>query len=329
MNVMLLAAGEGTRLRPYTLTLPKPAIPFLNIPLAAHSLSFIHDISVDKLVVNTYHLPEKIHQLFEGLNHGAKKLIFSDEKGEILGSGGGLGKARKAFQGGGDFIMMNADEIILPEQSAIMTKAVDQHKKKKNIATLLVKDHPGVGTQFGGVWVDKSNRVLGFGKNPLPGSVRAWHFIGVQILSEEVFDFIPLQGASNILYDALTQAIEQGFHVEAFPFECQWFETGNPVDFLEATSQCLEILAGKDSAAKSSLQKTLKKFGASFEIEHIAEAVVLRDPSSKIAAHAELSGFICLGKNSVLNDKCHLHNVVVHHNVSLNSSVKAQDCLIL
>ncbi|RYZ68331.1 MAG: mannose-1-phosphate guanyltransferase, partial [Proteobacteria bacterium] len=91
MNVMLLAAGEGTRLRPHTLIRPKPTIPFLNLPLAAYPLSLLEDMRVDRLVVNTFHLPTKVVDLFINLNHGARKLHFSHEINQIMGSGGGLG----------------------------------------------------------------------------------------------------------------------------------------------------------------------------------------------------------------------------------------------
>ena len=76
MNVMLLGAGEGTRLRPYTLTLPKPAIPFVTGPLAGHSLSFLGNLAINKLVVNTYHLPGEILHLFHSLRPHAKFLDF-------------------------------------------------------------------------------------------------------------------------------------------------------------------------------------------------------------------------------------------------------------
>ncbi|MNJ91199.1 glucose-1-phosphate adenylyltransferase [compost metagenome] len=329
MNVMLLAAGEGTRLRPYTLTLPKPAIPFLNVPLAAHSLSFLHGVDVDKLVVNTYHLPSKIHELFKSLPHPAKELHFSDEAGEILGSGGGLGKARSHFLGGGDFVMMNADEIILPRDSEVMKKAQAQHKKNQNIATIMVMDHPGVGTQFGGVWTDANNKVLGFGKTPLPGAVKAWHFIGVQFLSEKVFSFIPQEGPSNILYDSLVAAITQGFRVEAFPFECQWFETGNPQDFLEATQACLEILKSGQSPAKECLARTLAQYHGTSEVTSVSQADVLNNSKSLIPTSAKISGFVCLSEGAKLPASCELQNVIVGKNVVIPEGTKTQDTLIL
>lgn len=329
MNVMLLAAGEGTRLRPYTLTLPKPAIPFLNVPLAGHSLGFLHGLSVDKLVVNTYHLPQKIHELFSSLPHGARSLHFSDEVGEILGSGGGLGKARGYFKGGDDFVFMNADEIILPKDDQVLSKAISQHKKNGNIATIMVMDHPGVGTQFGGVWADASNNVLGFGKTPIAGAVKAWHFIGVQILSEKVFDFIPLEGPSNILYDSLVAAMKAGHQVQAYPFECEWFETGNPNDFLEASEHCIGILKGSESSSKKALTRVLSKYNVDPEVKNISSADVLLGRNAQVSPDAKLSGFICVGEDSEVAAGSVLCNVIIGKKTKVPSGTHVENSLLL
>lgn len=331
MNVMLLAAGEGTRLRPYTLTLPKPAIPFLTLPLATHALGFLGDSKVDKLIVNTFYLPEKIHELFHSIPHGAKELIFSDEQGEILGSGGGLGKARAHFKGGGSFIMMNADEVILPSDSSILQKALEHHANTDALATLLVMEHSGVGTQFGGVWTDAQNKVRGFGKAPINGGSKGWHFVGVQILSERVFDYIPTTGASNILYDALTLGIEKGEQVEAFPFQCSWFETGNPVDFIEASKTCFEFLAShQDNFQKKALLKRFKKFSSEeISVKARGTAQYITAASAKVDENAVVNGLVVAGKNSKVEAGSRLENVILNDNslVPANSDIK--DSLVL
>jgi Nucleoside-diphosphate-sugar pyrophosphorylase involved in lipopolysaccharide biosynthesis/translation initiation factor 2B, gamma/epsilon subunits (eIF-2Bgamma/eIF-2Bepsilon) len=328
MNVMLLAAGEGTRLRPFTNTWPKPAIPFLNIPLAVHALDFLGDISVDNLVVNTFHLPQKIHSLFQSIPSRARHLHFSDEVGEILGSAGGLGKARNHFLGGGDFLMMNADEVILPEDKNVVSKVVTAHKSSGAIATLMVKDHPGVGTQFGGVWADATGKVLGFGKTAIPGAVKAWHFVGVQILSDKVFEFIPEFGASNILYDSLTQAMAKGHEVYVFPFECQWFETGNPHDFVTATQECFEILESC-GYAQEALATRLERHRVSGKAYSIGHAQVLALKDADISGQATLSGFVTAGSDAKIPASAELHNVIVGPGVVVPEGTKAHNTLIL
>lgn len=331
MNVMLLAAGEGTRLRPYTHVMPKPAIPFLTVPLAAHSLNFLQGHTIDKLVVNTFHLPEKIHELFRSLPHGAKEMHFSDEKGEILGNGGGLGKAQSHFKGGGDFIMMNSDEVILPEHPDFLTRAMAEHKRSNALATLLVMDYPGIGTQFGGVWCKKDGKVLGFGKSAIAGAERAWHFIGVQILSEEIFSLIPTTGASNILYDAVAKGIAQGRHVQVLPITCSWFETGNPKDFFEASAQCFKFLAAKeDSYQKRFLLNTLNRFAPEgVEIQNFGSSQRVVSKLASVSKDAKLEGLITASAQAVIPDNCHLKNVVVGKKTSVPDGTEAHDILFL
>lgn len=331
MNVMLLAAGEGTRLRPFTNILPKPAMPFLTVPLAAHALGFLRELEINKLVVNTYHLPQKIHELFHSLPHGARELHFSDEKEEILGSGGGLGNARKHFVSGGDFIMMNADEVILPKDSGVLQKAVAAHKASGALATLMTINHPGVGTQFGGVWANQNNQVQGFGKSSFPGSAQAWHFVGVQILSERIFDYITPKGASNILYDALTAGIAAGDVVQVFPFECSWFETGNFKDFLEASKECIRYLSQNEfTFQKSSLQATLNRF-ASNPLKVASDDTVLRAVSAnaKIDTSADIQGVLVVGSGGSVGAGCRLHNVIVANGVAIPANTDASDTFLL
>lgn len=239
MNIMMLTAGEGTRLRPHTNHLPKPAIPFLTVPLYAYSLHFLKDIAVNQVVMNTFHLPQKLKSVVNSF-HYQSPIHFSDET-KLMGSGGGVWFARSYLQNKGDFIFMNGDEIILPSISGQLEKAIAQHKSTGAIATILVMDHSEVGTKFGGVWVDQKSQVLGFGKKQIDNSNKGYHFIGVALFSDKIFNYLPI-GESNILYDALTTAIKAGQRADVYPIQCKWFETGNEADFLTATKDCVSIL---------------------------------------------------------------------------------------
>jgi mannose-1-phosphate guanylyltransferase len=326
MNVMLLAAGEGTRLRPHTLSLPKPAIPFLNIPLAAYSLSFLGDLMIDNLVVNTFHLAEKIEALFQHLPHGAKQVCISSEKGQILDTGGGLKNAQKYFDSS-SFAMMNADEVIIPKDPNLLRKAIETHNRSGAIASLLVMDYPGVGTKFGGVWT-RGLDVLGFGKEKISGSERAWHFIGVQILSPKIFDFLPAGKPSNILYDGLTQALAQGHSVQAIPTECEWFETGNEKDFVSASVECLKHLDQKDAAGLY-LEKAIRRFGQSDEIKTFGSGKVLIGANTKIAPDLQADGYSSVGAGSSITAGSTLKNSVIGSHLQLPQNTNLENKILV
>ena len=240
MKAMILAAGEGTRLRPFTLQLPKPAIPFLGVPLAFYGLHLAREVGVNEIVVNHFHLSGEIKSLFQGLP--GYQVQFSDESEGLLGSGGGIHKARPFLENETTFLVLNGDEIILPKLEGQLKSALEHHERSNNIMTILVKDHPDVGTKFGGVWADPQNKVIQFSKTPI-ASLKGWHYTGIILFSNRIFaHFKNAVVEENILYETAAKAMQAGEKVEAYPIQCEWFETGNPTDFLTATQTCVEKL---------------------------------------------------------------------------------------
>lgn len=325
MNLMLLAAGEGTRLRPYTEICPKPAMPFLNIPLAAHVLGFVSPLPVTRFVVNTFHLPQKIHELFESLPTPVAP-TFSDEK-VLMGSGGGLKNAQKYFDSSEPIVLMNADEVILPQDQEIISKALEHHKNTNALSTLIVMKHSEAGKKFGGVWT-KGHRVLGFGKNEVEGSDSVWHFIGVQILSPRIFKYLP-EGESNILYDAVVAGLSEGETAEVYPIDCDWFETGNPQDYMEAQKACLNFLAADEMTyQKKSLQRSLDLFSIEPQTVSKTSGLLLMKSESAVI-EGQLSGFGVVGAQSIVPKDFSGKNIVVAAKTKIAEENSATDKVYL
>lgn len=323
MNVMLLTAGEGTRLRPHTNFLPKPAISFMNVPLYAYSLFFLNDIAITKAVMNTYHLPGKLKSTVRSFKH-PYPIYFSDEE-KLMGSGGGISQAQAYFQSEGDFILMNGDEVIIPKQTDVLRKAIESHKISKAVATILVMEHPEVGTKFGGVWVDDVLDVVGFGKETIAGATKGYHYIGVTIFSEKILKYIKL-GESNILYDGVTSAIKAGEHVQAIPISCKWFETGNEADFKAATYQCMDLLTQK-TIETAYLKKILAWRSPNSEFVNMNNRLILAD--KKLDFDFEfLLGYNVLGEDVSLKTGCRLKNCILGPRVKVQNAAQLENVMI-
>ena len=105
---MVLAAGLGTRMRPLTDTMPKPLVRIAGKPLIDHVLDRLADVGVEKAVVNVHHFAE---QLIGHLAQRARpRIAISDERGLLLGTGGGVRKALPEL-GEGPFFHINSDTI--------------------------------------------------------------------------------------------------------------------------------------------------------------------------------------------------------------------------
>lgn len=239
MKALILAAGVGSRLRPFTDTVPKPAIPFLGVPLIRYGVDLAIQTGVSEFVVNHHHLSEQIINLFKNSN---LKVSFSDESKQLMDSGGALHQAKALMSGQDHFFVINGDEVILPHEASALKTALEFHMQNKNLVTICVKDHPGIGEKFGGVWTDDNNDVICFSKKPVQ-NLKGWHYIGVIIFSKEIFSYFSQNlKPSNILYDTVTSAIQNQEQVKVYNVNCEWFETGNPQDFIDSTKICLEAM---------------------------------------------------------------------------------------
>lgn len=241
MNVMLLAAGLGTRFKPLTFKYPKPAIPFLNVPMGLYQFQYLKCLEIDKLIVNTFHLPEKIKNLYIHQPYYKKEIYFSDEKGQILGGAGGLKKASPLLKKNEPILLMNADEVYFAQEKNFLKKALQRHVESRNLSTVVVMAHPEAGKKFGALWADRNHIVKDISKTAKHESFKPWHCIGPIFLSWEVLNLIPEGQESNVFYDILLQQLPKE-KVEVFPIETRWYETGNPKDYFEATTDVLKNL---------------------------------------------------------------------------------------
>lgn len=321
MKIMLLAAGEGTRFRPHTLRLPKPAIPFLNIPLAYYLLPWFDEVSPQGIVVNTYHLPSEIHKVFTKIKSRYTSLEFSDEKEKILGSGGGLGNAQKYFSDTDTILLANADEVFFPMEEKILVRALRHHQEKKALATLIVIEHPEVGQQFGGVWLDQKDKVIGFGKKQPAESTKGYHYIGVALLDQKIFDLIP-KSESNILHDVLMKALPSG-QVQVFKARGVWFETGNLESYLAATRESLNLLTQKlepfdeQARAQRYLFDVIQEFAPGFELHQYENGLLWSSKSASPLPHTSINGFAVIGENVKMPRSVRLQDAVIGSGIEL------------
>ncbi len=242
MNLFLLAAGLGTRLRPLTTKYPKPCVPFLNVPMGLYTFRYLKGLPVKQAAANSFHLSEQIEKLYQNQNY-FNDLLISKESEKILGSAGGLKAAAKLYSHDAEtLLMMNADEIFFTENENFLVEAYEQHLQHKNLATLVVTKHPEAGQKFGAIWCkdNRVSRIMPAQKKP-ENDLTPYHYIGIIFLNKKILKLIPDNKETNIFYDVLINELSKN-SVEIYNLNCTWYETGNPKDYLSATQAVLNSL---------------------------------------------------------------------------------------
>lgn len=168
MNVIIFAAGLGTRLKPFTDSRPKALAPVGGIAALGRNLLSIKDIrsvAVDKVVVNIHHFPEQIRSYLSE-HHFGLPIEFSDESDQLLDTGGGLLKAASALSLGlkdDAVLMLNAD--VLTDYH--LDHLIEYHRDSDADVTLLCANRESSRT----LWFDRENRLAGW-ENLLTGETK-------------------------------------------------------------------------------------------------------------------------------------------------------------
>jgi len=136
MKAMILAAGLGTRLKPWTDHHPKELAMVNGKSLLERNILYLQQFGITEVLVNVHHFAEQIIEAIENNKGWGSKVTISDEKDEVLETGGGLKKAAGYFANEENFVMMNADILTKLDLGAMMA----QHHQQKPLATLAVSE---------------------------------------------------------------------------------------------------------------------------------------------------------------------------------------------
>ncbi len=211
MQAVLLAAGFGTRLKPYSALRPKPLFPVLNRPLLQHLLQKLRDSGVTRIVVNAHHLAGQIEAALADWPEAHLQY-----EAEILGTGGSLRRALPTLARE-PVLVVNGDVY----HDIPLRTLYEHHLASGNAVTLAMHDLP----RFNCVRT-RGDRVLGF-----DGGDHCLAFTGLQVVEPQVIARIPQDGFfhSIDLYRQLAPAGGIGFmRVDGF----FWQDMGTPADYL-------------------------------------------------------------------------------------------------
>ena len=195
MKAMVLAAGQGTRLRPITDAKPKALVPVAGRPMIEYPLLLLRHYGVREIMINLHHLGEQVKK---HLGDGSKldlEISYSEEP-ELLDTGGGLLKA-KPFLHGETFIVINTDALIDLNLAAV----IDFHKAN-NAAVTLVLRPDALADQYGSMDIDAVGRICRFlntktSLGETAGPTRKVMFTGVQILERKIFQYMDSEASTK------------------------------------------------------------------------------------------------------------------------------------
>ncbi len=211
MKAMILAAGLGTRLRPWTNNRPKALVEYHGKTLLEYAIEKLKSYGFNQIIINVHHFANQIIDFVKQHNYFDIEIVFSDETKDLLDTGGGIQKASWYLKDSPKFLVYNVDIL-----SDIDLKKLYEDHPQQALATLAVQKRPTSRTLL---FTQAGKKLCGW-KNHNTGAQRLieslctnyqeFAFSGIHILSGEIFKFLP-SGKYSIITAYLDIAEQGGF----------------------------------------------------------------------------------------------------------------------
>lgn len=312
VQAIIMAGGEGVRLRPLTLNLPKPLVPLLGEPVMGYALKLLKMHGITDVGATLCYQPRKIRAAFgKGEKYGVKLKYF--EETSPMGTAGSVRMAREQLKG--TFLVLSGDGLT----DCDLTRALSFHKEKKALATLVLR-RVSVPLPYGVVMCDQENRITRFIEKP------TWSRVfsdlvntGIYILEPEIFDYIPETGTPDFGRDIFPALMEAGIPLYGFETTGYWCDVGDQRAYLSAQQA---LLRGEVALPHDQGIHETARVDASARI--VGHCLIGRDAvigPGAVIENAVIGERAAIGPGAVISDSCLWEKTVVQERASLSSCI--------
>jgi mannose-1-phosphate guanylyltransferase len=286
VQAIVLVGGEGTRLRPLTSDVPKPAVTLVDRPFLAYAIEWLAAHGVSEVVLACGFLPDVLRDALAEEEDRAGTAITYCAEPEPLGTAGAIRFAAEALAERLDdrFLALNGDVLADLDLSALL-RAHEERGARATIGLHPVED----SAAYGLVRCDENGAVLEFTEKtgePVPGEINA----GAYVLERSVLDLIPAGRAVSIEREVFPRLVGEG--LRGLRLDGYWMDIGTPERYLQAS---WDILEGRvETRVEPTAPGLLVAAGAEVDAEAKIGPRAVVSPGCRVEAAAEVAESVLL-----------------------------------
>lgn len=314
---MIMAGGEGSRLRPLTCDTPKPMVPVLGRPVLSYALQLLKKHDIVNIGITLQYLPDRISKAFGSGAKDGVRLNYYREK-EPLGTAGGVLQAAKGPHAPKDtFVILSGDGLT----DCNLTEAIAFHKQKKALATLILKRVLDP-LEYGVVLTDDTGRVLRFVEKPGWGEVYSDTVnTGIYLLEPEALSYIWEGKPCDFGKDLFPMLVNENQAVYAFVTDAYWCDIGDQNAYVRAQGDFLRgkinLDAGNPIAETALIDETA-----------VIDGPCYLGPGTRIGAHARISDCCVIGRNVSIGPHARIARSVFWEDATVHSHAQVRGAVV-
>ncbi|MDQ3991557.1 MAG: sugar phosphate nucleotidyltransferase, partial [Actinomycetota bacterium] len=321
MKAVVMAGGQGTRLRPLTSNQPKPMLPVVGRPMMEHVLRLVRRHGLEDTVVTIQFLGSVIRNYFgDGADLGLS-LEYALED-EPLGTAGSVKNAEALLDD--PFLVISGDAVTDIDLSA----AVEFHRRK-GAAVTVVLQHVEDPLEFGIVIVDEEGRIERFLEKPGWGEVFSDTInTGIYVVEPEVLEYVPPDREYDFAKDLFPLLLDKGLPLYGYVADAYWTDVGNLDAYLEVHRDILERKVDLEVSGFDVGGTIWLGDGAVIDPDADVGGPIYVGENSRIESGSTVREYTVLGKGVVVKSGAFVHRAIVHDNAYIGSSVSLRGCVV-
>jgi mannose-1-phosphate guanylyltransferase/phosphomannomutase len=322
IKAVVMAGGEGSRLRPVTTNRPKPLVPICNQPIMEHIVTLLRRHGITDIVATLYYLADEIQTHFGDGNDLDVNMSYSIEESP-LGTAGSVKQAQEMLRDG-TFIIVSGDALT----DCDLTKALEFHREKKSLATLILA-RVASPLEFGVVITAADGKVERFLEKP------GWSEVfsdtvntGMYILEPEIFDYMEAGASYDWSGDIFPRLLAEGKPMYGYVMGEYWADVGSLTQYREAQE---DLISGKiDLPLQGETNTPGVWLGPNCSIDETAEVVapVFIGRNCKIKRGARIGPFTILGDNAIVEEEAEVVRSVVWDSAYIGAGTKVSSAIV-
>ena len=317
MKSIIMAGGEGTRLRPLTCDTPKPMMRLMNRPIIDYSLELLSLHGVHETAITLGYLPERIRDHLGESSHGIAINYYTERR--PMGTAGGVKQA-------GDFLtetfcVLSGDGVT----DCDLTAALEFHKNHRSKATMVLKRVPDP-TAYGLVMTASDGRITRFMEKP------GWSEVvsdtintGIYILEPEILDMIP-DGAYDFGSQLFPMLASQGL-LYGYISDAYWCDIGDVPAYLRMCRDALDGLISLPSLYAHSRDIIISD-GAEIHPSARIEAPCYISPGVRIEKNAHIGAYSIIEAGSHVGQHADIKRSVVWPGANISEGAQLRGCVL-
>jgi mannose-1-phosphate guanylyltransferase/phosphomannomutase len=321
MKAVIMAGGEGSRLRPLTSNQPKPMMPLVNLPMMEHIIGLLKRHGFEEIVVTLAFMPNAIRTYFGDGSEFGVRMVYATEE-EPLGTAGSVRNAMDELDE--RFLVISGDVLTDIDLSKMMAA----HEEKGALATigLVAVENP---LEFGIVITREDGSIERFLEKPTWGQVFSDTInTGIFILEPEIFDYIPADQPVDFSSEVFPALLSEGKPIFGSVAEGYWEDVGTVEAYVRAHKDSLDGKVEIDIPGVRMEHGIWLGEGAEVHPDAVVEGPAVIGENCRVEAGARLGEYTVLGSNVRVREGADLERVVVHDNTYLGQGARLRGVVV-